>query len=182
MTCFVHITYGEGQQTLLMVSNSPPLFSPFKMIDHRPGDSEMSPNQYAQLLGHTTQMMGASYVSPLSAIDVQALVNHEKVRRDHIQILRSMRLHIRLDLPIDLPFSESMKLLQHEELIKRDEELRVLEEKLDDENSTLQAQYVKQSLGRKHCLERLYRSARHAYRTWNITCGVLECFHISTLN
>jgi hypothetical protein len=60
------------------------------------GDTTISVQQYEQLLSHSANVMGEYYISNISAIDVQGLVNNGQQRRDHIQQLRGMSLNLNL--------------------------------------------------------------------------------------
>ncbi|CAG8975982.1 hypothetical protein HYALB_00011537 [Hymenoscyphus albidus] len=60
------------------------------------GDVSISTNEYSQLLGHSTKVMGAFYISNISGIDGQSILNNQTQRKDHIQQLRGMSLNLNL--------------------------------------------------------------------------------------
>lgn len=92
----------------------------------RLGNSGVSTNQYAQLLGHSSKVMGEHYISNLSGVDVQGIVNKETVRQDHIRLLRSMRLNLNTDAPNSLSFSAYEELWSHPSLVELDKRLETL--------------------------------------------------------
>ncbi|KAH9210601.1 hypothetical protein DL95DRAFT_393367, partial [Leptodontidium sp. 2 PMI_412] len=110
------------------------------------GNSEVSQNQYSQLLGHASKVMGAYYISNLSAVDVQGIVNQETIRQDHIQMLRSMRLHLNLDVRTSLPFQHCMTILENPELVKHDADIKQLEEQIRDDGDNTELRYQRELL------------------------------------
>jgi hypothetical protein len=118
-----------------------------KLLDYelmQSGETEISANQYAQLLGHAVKVMGESYISNISAVDVQGIINDEPLRQDHIQKLRSMRLHLNPNAPIHLLFLECKAVLDNPELIQLDAHLKSLEEKrrVEGDSSELRQQHT----------------------------------------
>jgi hypothetical protein len=130
------------------------------------GNVEVSQNQYCQLLGHAIKVMGASYISSISGVDVQGIVNHEALRQDHIRLLRSMRLHLNPNAPSQLPFAECKAVLDHPELVELDNRLNLLEQerRTKGDSVELRQQYLEATWSRKHCFQRVYREARLQFR------------------
>ncbi|KAH8595168.1 hypothetical protein B0O99DRAFT_687011 [Bisporella sp. PMI_857] len=130
------------------------------------GNAEVSPNQYSQLLGHAVKVMGESYISNISAIDVQGIINHESLRQDHIRMLRSMRLNLNPNAPTSLPFLENKAVLEHPDLVQLDADLRILEGKRLAEGDSLQLrqQHNNTIWKRKRLFVKLYQKARIQYR------------------
>jgi len=53
--------------------------------------------------------MGAYYISSISGVDTQGIVNGTAQRKDHIQQVRSMSLNLNIHIPERLPFAELEK-------------------------------------------------------------------------
>jgi len=51
------------------------------------------------------------YISEILAINVQATINKEQSRKDHIQQLRRMTLYLDIRAPLELPFRENQRVL-----------------------------------------------------------------------
>ena len=126
----------------------------------------MSQNQYSQLLGHASKVMGASYISSLSAVDVQGIINQETIRQDHIQMLRSMRLHLNLDVRTSLPFQHCMAILEDPELDQHDADIKQLEEQMraDGDDTELCQQRQEVLWTRKRHYNKLYKKALQKFR------------------
>lgn len=61
--------------------------------------------------------MGASYISDISAVDVQGIVNKEQARKDHIAQLRRMTLRMDTRAPSSLPFRKNQAVLEDPEFM-----------------------------------------------------------------
>lgn len=118
------------------------------------------------------QVLGASYVSNISGIDAQNIVNGQEIRRDHIRLLRSKRLHLNLKVPMELPYHKNLEVLEDQVL----QELQVKEDDLLADltrrfrpfkasiGSELHREYQKVAGKRKQVYRRLYDCAYRKFR------------------
>lgn len=133
------------------------------------GDVEVSQSQYVQLLGHSVKTMGASYISNISGIDGQGLINEEQMRQDHIRQLRSMSLHINMNAPNKLLFDENQKILDDPEYAELESQENAARMKWRSEAHTekepeLAKDYWRKSLLRKSFYNRHHLQARQECR------------------
>lgn len=89
-------------------------------------------------------MIGAHYISNLSPVDVQGIVDQETVQQDHIQMLRSMRLHHNLDFRTSLPYQHCITILEHSELLRFDTDIKQLEEKMEAHDITSELRHQRE--------------------------------------
>lgn len=113
--------------------------------------------------------MGASYISDISAIDVQGIVNEEQARKDHIAQLRRMTLHLDIRAPSSLPALENLKVLSDPEFV----EALSIEDGLykrmqsaapGDEYTELAHEYQSAHFKRRRCYTRLHDQALLRFR------------------
>jgi hypothetical protein len=113
--------------------------------------------------------MGASYISDISAIDVQGIVNKEQARKNHIEQLRRMALHLDMRAPSGLPFQENQRLFNEPEFVEllsiEDAMYEEMKGASSNENRTELAQkHQKAVFKRKRCYTRLYNQAFNNFR------------------
>jgi len=128
------------------------------------GNVEVSANQYAQLLGHAVNTIGASCISEISAIDVQATVNEEQSRKDRIQQLWRITLHLDIRAPSELPFRENQRVLTDPEFIALLSTEDALYKEIqvaasNDNGDQLTERYRKAVFKRRRYYTRLYNQA-----------------------
>jgi hypothetical protein len=109
--------------------------------------------------------MGESYISNISGVDVQGIVNGEDVRKDHIRQLRSMSLHLNLRARNTLLFEENQAILEDPELVKLESQAEALYTKtLTDTGPELAQEYQRVVCKRKRCYNRLHSQLRQRCR------------------
>lgn len=107
--------------------------------------------------------MGENYISNISAIDTQGIINKDGQRHDHIQQLRGMSLNLNLDIPINLPLLENQALHQDEEYLQLlgDERSLYATKDLDSDS---RRKYQTAMYKRKACYYRNHSKALKAFR------------------
>lgn len=112
-------------------------------------------------------------MSSISGIDAQGIINGQEPRRDHIDKLRSMSLHMNHEAPYILPCDENQKLLKHPELLDLRKQEDYISQKITrrfgslkaSEGSDMHATYQSVCARRKTCYRKLYTAALTTFRS-----------------
>lgn len=108
-------------------------------------------------------MMGAPYISDISRIDVQGIVNGDNIRKDYIRQFRSISLHLNLQAKNKLLFEKNQAILKDPELVELNSQVENLSAKKSDSPEHTK-EYERAVFKRKWCYNRLQNQSRWCYR------------------